>query len=216
MVNDNLGYLWIATEKYIFRANIESGNVDMFAENEGVNSTGYYIGAAATKDDGTIVFVGDEGVTYFQPKNIKKPDTMPDLQFTSVSVLNGKDSHGIEDRYDKFRSLADSVTKVVLSPDDILLKVEFAALEFGSPQSIEYAYRLICFDDRWQYLDSKNRAVTYTNLDSGGYILEVKSTNRYGLWNDKPQRMPILVTLPWWRTAWAVWYCSSTGCFLRI
>lgn len=204
VVNDSLGYLWIATEKYIFRANIESGNVEMFDENEGVNSTGYYIGATATKDDGTIVFVGDEGVTYFQPKDIKKSDTMPALQFTSISILNGRDSHSIEEKYDKFISLADSVIKVVLSPDDILLKVEFAALEFGSPQSIEYAYRLIGFDGRWQYLDSKNRAVTYTNLDSGSYILEVKSTNRYGLWNDKPQRMTILVTPPWWQTIWAI------------
>jgi len=204
VISDNVGNIWIATERYIFRANLDSGSVDMFDENEGVNSTGYYVGAAAAKNDGTIVFAGDEGVTYFRPEDIQKPDAMPRLQFTRIAIINGKDSHGLEEKYGTVKSLADSVSRVVLSPDDILLKIEFAALEFGSPQSIKYAYRLIGFDDRWQYLDSKNRAVTYTNLDPASYILEVKSTNRYGLWNDQPQRMQILVTPPWWQTTWAI------------
>ncbi|MFQ3207792.1 MAG: diguanylate cyclase (GGDEF)-like protein [Glaciecola sp.] len=204
VINDNKGNLWISTERYIFSVNLGSGLVERFDENEGVNSTGYYVGAAAVKDDGTIIFAGDEGVTYFHPDNIQKSDSMPVLEFTRVAILNSKVSHGLEAKYGMVSSLSDSLVKVVLSPKDILLKIEFAALEFGSPQSIKYAYRLIGFDERWQYLDSKNRAVTYTNLDPGSYILEVKSTNRYGSWNNKPQRMPIMVTPPWWQTTWAV------------
>jgi diguanylate cyclase (GGDEF)-like protein len=203
VVEDKNGVLWMSSEKYIYRANPETGDVDVFDENDGVNTAGYYIGAFAVKNDGTIFFVGDAGVTYFNPEKIKKSNTIPNLQFTRVAILNSEDSHGIEAKFGSVRNLADSVTKVVLSPDDILLSIEFAALEFGSPQSIEYAYRLIGFDDRWQYLDSKNRTVTYTNLDAGSYIFEVKSTNRYGIWSEKPQRMPIVVTPPWWRTTFA-------------
>nr|WP_297347834.1 ligand-binding sensor domain-containing diguanylate cyclase [uncultured Glaciecola sp.] len=204
VINDNKGNLWISTERYIFSVNLGSGLVERFDENEGVNSTGYYVGAAAVKDDGTIIFAGDEGVTYFHPDNIQKSDSMPVLEFTRVAILNSKVSHGLEAKYGMVSSLSDSLVKVVLSPKDILLKIEFAALEFGSPQSIKYAYRLIGFDERWQYLDSKNRAVTYTNLVPGSYILEVKSTNRYGSWNNKPQRLPIMVTPPWWQTTWAI------------
>jgi diguanylate cyclase (GGDEF)-like protein len=204
VVNDNKGNIWIPTERYIFRANLGSGQVERFDHNEGVNLTGYYVGAAAVKDDGTMVFAGEGGVTYFHPDDIQKSDSMPTLEFTRVGILNSQDSHGIDAKYGMVNSLSDSLVKVVLSPQDILLKIEFAALEFGSPQSIKYAYRLIGFDDRWQYLDSKNRAVTYTNLDPGSYILEVKSTNRYGAWNNKPQRMHITVTPPWWRTIWAI------------
>lgn len=204
VVDDKKGNIWVSTEKYIIRINLASGHLDTFDENDGVNKSGYYIGAHAVKSDGTIVFVGDEGVTHFRPEDIEKPDVMPDLQFTRVAILNSTDSHGVEEKFGIINNMADSVTKVVLSPDDILLSIEFAALEYGSPQSIQYAYRLIGFDDRWQYLDSKNRTVTYTNLDAGSYIFEVKSTNRYGIWNDKPQRMPIVVTPPWWQTMWAM------------
>ena len=204
VVNDNKGNIWIPTERYIFSVNLGSGQVQRFDHNEGVNSTGYYVGAAAVKDDGTMVFAGEAGVTYFHPDNIQKSDSMPTLEFTRVGILNSQDSHGIDAKYGMVNSLSDSLVKVVLSPQDILLKIEFAALEFASPQSIKYAYRLIGFDGRWQYLESKNRAVTYTNLDPGSYILEVKSTNRYGVWNNKPQRMHITVTPPWWRTIWAI------------
>ena len=204
VVEDDIGNIWMSSEKNIYRANKETGLVDVFDANDGANETGYYIGAHAIKSDGTIVFAGDQGVTYFHPDDINKPQSMPQLIFTRVAILDSDDSQGLEDKYGAITNEANAVTRISLSPDHILVNIEFSALEFGSPKSIEYAYRLIGFDDRWQYLDSKNRTVTYTNLDPGGYILEVKSTNRYGIWNDSPQRMPILVAPPWWQTTWAI------------
>ncbi|MFT5277569.1 MAG: diguanylate cyclase (GGDEF)-like protein [Glaciecola sp.] len=204
VVEDNIGNIWMSSEKDIYRGNKETGVVDIFDANGGANETGYYIGAYAIKSDGTILFAGDEGVTYFHPDNIIKPQSMPQLLFTRVAILNSDDSQGIEDKYGTVTNEANAVTRITLSPEHVLVNIEFAALEFGSPESIEYAYRLIGFDSRWQYLDSKNRTVTYTNLDPGSYILEVKSTNRYGIWNDSPQRMPILVAPPWWQTTWAI------------
>lgn len=203
VVNDEIGHLWIATESKIFRANLESGIVDSFDDNDGVNTTGYYIGSHAKKNDGTIVFVGDQGVTYFSPELVVKPLDLPNIQFTRVAILNENDSRGINEKFDIVANEEATVTRISLSPDDILVSIEFAAIEFGSPESIEYAYRLIGFDDRWQYVDSKNRTATYTNLSPGTYILEAKSTNRYGVWNDKPQRMTIQVLPPWWQTVWA-------------
>ncbi|MFQ3250101.1 MAG: diguanylate cyclase (GGDEF)-like protein [Glaciecola sp.] len=204
VVDDNNGFLWVSTSQFIFRVNLASESVEVFDENDGVNSNGYYIGAYAVKSDDTIIFVGDQGATYFHPEEINKPDSIPNLQFTRVAVLNSNDSHGIEEKFGSVKNIVDSVTKIILSPEDILISIEFAALEFGSPESIEYAYRLIGFDDRWQYLNSKNRTVTYTNLDPGSYIFEVKSTNRYGVWSDNPQRMPVLVTPPWYKTTLAI------------
>lgn len=203
VVNDEGGHLWIATESKIFRANLESGRVDAFDDNDGVNTTGYYIGSHAKKNDGTIVFVGDQGVTYFSPELVDKPIDLPNLHFTRIAILNENDSRGINEKFNIVADEEAAVTRISLSPDDILVSIEFAAIEFGSPESIEYAYRLIGFDDRWQYVDSKNRTATYTNLSPGTYILEAKSTNRYGVWNDKPQRMTIQVLPPWWQTVWA-------------
>lgn len=203
VVEDEGGNLWIPTESKILRANLESGRVDAFDDNDGVNSTGYYIGSYAKKNDGTIVFAGDQGVTYFSPELIEKPVDLPSIHFTRIAILNGNDSRGINEKFNIVPNEESTVTRISLSPDDILVSIEFAALEFGSPESIEYAYRLIGFDDRWQFVDSKNRTATYTNLSPGTYILEAKSTNRYGVWNDRPQRMTIQVLPPWWQTVWA-------------
>ncbi len=203
VVEDEGGNLWVPTESKIFRANLESGRVDAFDHNDGVNSTGYYIGSYAKKNDGTVVFAGDRGVTYFSPELIEKPEDLPRIHFTRIAILNENDSRGINEKFNIVPNEESTVTRITLTPDDILVSIEFAAIEFGSPESIEYAYRLIGFDDRWQYVDSKNRTATYTNLRPGTYILEAKSTNRYGVWNDKPQRMTIQVLPPWWQTVWA-------------
>lgn len=203
LVKDEDEHLWIATESNIFRANLASGRVDAFDDNDGVNTTGYYIGSHAKKSDGTIVFVGAQGVTHFLPERIEKNTSFPLIQFTRIAILNEKDSRGIKEKFNIVQNEDNAITRISLLPDDILVSIEFAALEFGSPNSIEYAYRLIGFDDRWQYVNSNSRIATYTNLKPGTYILEAKSTNRYGVWNDKPKRMSIEVFPPWWQTVWA-------------
>ena len=196
VVEDEDGVLWISTERGIARGNLETQELDYFDQNDGTNESGYYIGASAVNSDGEILFAGDQGLTYFYPESISKNQEMPALQITKISKLSSDDNYGASESLDQ----DNSYTKVVLRPEDLLLTIDFAALEYGSPESIEYAYRLLGFDSRWQYLDSRNRTITYTNLDPGNYQLEIKSTNRYGLWSNNPRFVDIQVLPPWWRT----------------
>lgn len=200
VVEDKKGLLWISTETGIARGDLKTQQLDYFGHNDGTNESGYYIGASAVNSDGKILFVGDQGLTYFYPESISKNEEMPSLEITKIGKLSSEDNYGASVSSNEYSSF----DNVILHPEDLLLSIDFAALEYGSPESIEYAYRLIGFDDRWQNLDSRNRTITYTNLDPGSYQLEIKSTNRYGLWSDKPRVLEIDVLPPWWQTPIAI------------
>ncbi|MBF7072384.1 diguanylate cyclase [Glaciecola sp. MH2013] len=200
VVKDRSDKLWISTEGGIAKGDMSTGELAYFDETDGTNASGYYIGAAVSLSDGSIYFAGDQGITYFYPQDIVKNVTMPLLQITHARSLRLEDKTGAQ----RSLSQASKTGRITLDSKDIMLAVDFAALEYGSPDTIEYAYRLLGFDEGWQYLDSRNRTITYTNLDAGEYSLEIKSTNRYGVWNPEAVTLAIDVKPPWWKAPWAL------------
>lgn len=85
---------------------------------------------------------------------------------------------------------------------DSVFTLEFAALHFADPQSNRFAYRLLGFDRDWTETDASKRFATYTNLDPGPYVFEVRAANKDGLWNDTPARLRIVIATPFWMTWW--------------
>ena len=93
--------------------------------------------------------------------------------------------------------------EITLSYKQNVFSFQFAALEFISPQKIQYAYKMDGFDKDWVQSGSR-RFVTYTNLNPGEYIFKVKSTNSDGIWNNNTSELKVIITPPWWQTTWAI------------
>jgi len=91
------------------------------------------------------------------------------------------------------------VTSVQNSSDKRGLKVEFAALDYSSPEHNRYAYRLVGFDQDWIPTDPNVRLASYTNLPPGNYTLELRGSNRDGRWSE-PLRMPVVIEAAWYQT----------------
>ena len=74
---------------------------------------------------------------------------------------------------------------------------QFASLDYNAPEENEYAYYLEGFDEDWIY-SGKRRFVTYTNLDPGEYVFQVKATNSDGLWSEQIAKVFIVINPPFW------------------
>ncbi|HEY0976562.1 MAG TPA: ATP-binding protein, partial [Flavobacteriales bacterium] len=83
-----------------------------------------------------------------------------------------------------------------------MITFEFATLEFASPSSHQYQYKLDGFDPDWISSGTEHSAV-YTNLDPGTYTFRVRGDNRDGIWDTKGTSFKLIVLPPWWRTWWA-------------
>jgi signal transduction histidine kinase len=78
---------------------------------------------------------------------------------------------------------------------------ELAALHYGTPQEIRYAYIMEGFDTSWNYIGNR-RFATYTNLPPGDYTFRATGTNSDGVWSDRSTTININVPYPFWQTWW--------------
>jgi ligand-binding sensor domain-containing protein/signal transduction histidine kinase len=88
--------------------------------------------------------------------------------------------------------------------------VEFAALDYSSPQNNRYAWRLAGYDQDWIESDAEHRQAVYTNLPPGEYQLHLRGSNRIGLWSENV--LPIQVLPAWYQSWWfRVLFCVLLG-----
>jgi signal transduction histidine kinase/DNA-binding NarL/FixJ family response regulator len=80
--------------------------------------------------------------------------------------------------------------------------VEFAALNLYSPDKTQYAYKLEGLHNEWINLQ-KERKISFTNLDPGGYTLKIRYTGLDGKWITSQSHLKIEILPPWWKTIWA-------------
>ncbi len=91
---------------------------------------------------------------------------------------------------------------MTLTHKQSVFSLGFSALDFRAPEKNQYAYKLIGFDEDWNFIGNK-RTATYTNLDPGQYIFRVKASNNENLWNETGRSLTITILPPPWRTWWA-------------
>ena len=82
------------------------------------------------------------------------------------------------------------------------LTFSFSAPEFFFPERIEYAYQLSSAENTWQYSNSFNRKITYTQLSPGKYIFRLKAQILGGNWQDDPVEYTIIINPAFWQTWW--------------
>lgn len=76
-------------------------------------------------------------------------------------------------------------------------------MSFISPEKNEYAYKLESSNkDEWHIIGSQHY-INLTNLNSGTYLLKIKTSNGGGEWNPNIKTLKITILPPWWKTWWA-------------
>ena len=141
-----------------------------------------------------LVYVGGQGVlAFFHPDSLRCNMNAPSVVLTSFRVFE-KDLPLVRDI-----SVLDTV---ILAHSDNYFSFSFSALDYTNPARNRYAYRLEGVDRDWVQ-SGYRRFASYTNLDPGIYVLKVRGSNNNGIWNLTGRLLTIIITPPWWRTAWA-------------
>ena len=138
--------------------------------------------------DGRWLFGLMDGAFITTMQQMTANSATPALVFSCVSVQGGNSDYAVE--------MADSV---ILQPHERSLTVRFAALDFSAPERINYAFRLAA-DEQWNYI-GHDRSATLLDLAPGTYVLEVRSTNADGEWQDNIHRLCIVVLPTFWESS---------------
>jgi ligand-binding sensor domain-containing protein/signal transduction histidine kinase len=190
---DSSGRLWVGTNRGLSRLDPATSEVQNFDLTTGLRSLQFRIGASLRTRRGGLLFGSSDGFYDFNPEALTPDTAAPPLVLTSMRVL---------DRTVSLTRAPSRIDRVALTHRDKVVSLEFAALDHTLPRRNQYAYRMEGLSDAWIPLGG-SREVTFTGLDPGRYLFQLKASNSHGVWSESPgAALEIVIQPPWWRTWW--------------
>ncbi|MCP4994989.1 MAG: histidine kinase, partial [Gammaproteobacteria bacterium] len=199
VLEDDDGHLWLSTRGGgLSKFDPRRETFKSYVVADGLQSDDFH-NAAYRRHNGELMFGGLNGLNIFHPDRIKDNEHIPAVVLTGFELFNAPVEIGPDS---VLKATINESEEIVLSYDQSVFSLEFAALSYLVPEKNQYEYKLEGFDDDWRRVDSSRRSATYTNLDPGKYTFKVRGSNNDGLWNEAGKSLRITITPPWWETPW--------------
>lgn len=187
---DNAGNVWIAEENVIIRYNPATREELFFNENLGLDITALRAGFDYDRFD-RVYLRSSNGITWFIPSETTHAgEERFEVRFTNLRIFN-HDTH------------VNPNNKIVLKPRENFFSLTFSALYYNNPSAVHYRYRLKGFSDDW-ILNGNNNTISFANLPSGQYELEVQATVNSYKWQSNYASLRLEVLPPFWQTWWFI------------
>ncbi len=206
IVEDEAGYLWIATIFGVSKFDPTKNEFINFNKDNGFPIQEISRYSFTLLGNGHIAVGGNNGFTIFNPLEIKFDTFKPPVLITDFRLFDSNHA----DNPIKAGLLMRNKKPVELKYNQSNFIIEFTALNYIFPKNIQYAYKLDGFDTKWNYVGNQ-RTATYTNLNAGNYLFRVKASNNDESWSEGQNTLSIIVHPPLWKTWWAyTLYIAST------
>lgn len=197
LLEDARGDIWASTDDGLAVIDATTLAARALQRPQGVGILTYWTNSGAVTATGELLFGGQGGVSVVRPERLVPWTLRPPVVVTEARVGASRLPSG------RFGPVAGQVARLDVPSDVRGLWVEYSALDFSAPELNHYAYRLQGFDTDWIQTDSTRRLASYTNLPPGDYTLQLRGSNRDGVWSDPPLAIPVRVLPAWYQTLWS-------------
>lgn len=194
LLEDRFGNIWASTDNGIAVIDGRSFEIRTLQFPQGVGVRTFFTSAGAATAEGEMLFGGEGGLVVVQPGRVIHWDYRPPIVITGVRV--GSRSLPVGPFNQGLNSLP-----LEIAPDSRRLRVEFSSLDYSATELNRYAYRLKGFDPDWIPAEALSRAATYTNVPPGKYTLQLRGSNRDGVWSP-PLELSVRVLPAWYESLW--------------
>ena len=189
---DDEGNIWLATSGGLTRFNYDTGDSRNFTVDDGLQSNDFNFGASHRDSAGRLYFGGTSGLNIFDPSEIQVNTEPPRISLTRVAL--GNEPVWFDRPYSELE-------KIELEPDDYLLGLSFAVMDFRAPHRNRYRYQMVGLDQHWVDLGNRS-SIDFSKLPMGEYVLRVQGANPDGIWSPEGIVLDIVVHPPLYFT----WY----------
>ena len=197
---DLQGNLWVSTMNGLCRYDRTVGAFTNYFDSDGTGGNQYCDRSSCRLPDGTLVFGGTHGLTWFNPLDLQHKRNVP-LVFEDLKIHNTLEKELVRK------------PNVTIRDDQNGFSITYAALDYSEYTRPRYSYMMEGFDRYWIEAGMVNEA-NYANLPPGRYRFRV-------MVQDDPsseQSLDIRVLPPWYRTWWArvLFYLATLGLILLV
>ena len=200
ILEDGSGRLWISSNAGLTRYDPVTGVIRSYDTSDGLQSLEFNRGARFMNQRGEMFFGGVNGFNAFHPQEIRDNPYRPPVVITDMRIFNESVPVGPDSLLQKPIHQSD---RIKLSRQDTVFSFELAALHYGAPDEVQYAYLMEGFDKAWNYVDNR-RYATYTNLPPGNYTFRAVGSNSDGVWNEEGVSLEVVMPRPFWQSAWFI------------
>ena len=184
---DAKGNLWMSTAQGIWCYDSKAKSFFSFEKGNGLLTKEYLAGVVGSTSDGVICYGNSEGLTYFQPSEVKDYNEKTSAIYLSGVLLDGKMAPFIGDNL----SVPSDFKSIVLS---------FSQLDYQSVGNIVFQYRIN--GGKWISNAAGDNSFNFTGLSYGHYRIEVR-TYCNGKYSTYKKVINLDVLAPWFLTVWA-------------
>jgi signal transduction histidine kinase/ligand-binding sensor domain-containing protein len=190
LLSDQNNNIWINTNKGISKFNPKTEKFLNYTKSDGLHFNEFNLNSFYKNNSGEFFFGTPIGMVIFNPNDIKATDYYPPIIISAIDV-NYKNENQ--------RLLSNQIE---LYPEDKVITIHFAGLNFSDSPKIKYKYQLKGYDDDW--VETNELKANYTSLPDGEFTFLVNVTNQDGVWNETPKEITVIVHPPIYKTWWFV------------
>ncbi len=210
MVEDADNNLWIATDRGIIKVKTDSDgkrmvfDIKVYPTQNGFLHRQFNFRSIFMDSQGNLYVGSQEGVNVL-PKGTKDPVKAPaEVLFSGISFFDkyievGESYNGVvllQQQLNEVRALS-------LSHEDNSFTVLLGTSNPFPAFPCRFMYRLKGVTDKWQTTAPGIGEITYSNLPSGNYTLQVQVVDRDGKKMGEVAEMKIHILPPFYQTTWA-------------
>ncbi|MBT1701367.1 hypothetical protein KK083_31025 [Fulvivirgaceae bacterium PWU4] len=195
IVEDRSGILWLSTNLGLSAFDPRRAQFRNFDFFDGLQSNEFNTGAYFGSPGGKMYFGGVNGLSFFDPAEVLKPDVVPPVLRTSITI-NGKPLAFKESDSLKNVLFTSAVTSGWKEND---VGVTFTAIDFRYPQKHHFQYAVK--DTTWYDIGNR-RSLELINLPSGLHELKIRTGRPGGNWSRGEVLLTIDIIPPLWERPW--------------
>jgi signal transduction histidine kinase/ligand-binding sensor domain-containing protein/CheY-like chemotaxis protein len=193
---DRSGHLWISNPGGISRLDTTKREVANFFFYEAESHNSYSMASIFTIE-GKMYFGQRGSFVLFNPDSIDVRMNKRRLLITDFNLNN----NNVVPIRNSIQRNGDTIGRIFLSYKQSSFSLNFAALNFVSPESNLYHYELVPFQEEWTFAGN-NTTASYTNIPPGTYNFKVRAFSQAGLVSDTNTDVIIVIEPPFWKTWW--------------
>ncbi|MFT3980101.1 MAG: histidine kinase [Ferruginibacter sp.] len=185
---DNNNNVWIKTSNGISFLKTTANSFVNFYKEDGLPQNA--LEGTINKDSSGMIYFGDAAlVLTVNPNEVPYNDNIPPVIITDA-LADGTQTPILFDK--------NNHKYIVTQSGNSSVSIQFAVLNFTSPQYNKYYYKLDTEDKNWH--ESDRGIASYINLPPGSYLLRVKGSNNSGIMNEEGDFIRIEVKPLWYQT----------------
>lgn len=207
--NENI---WLSTSHGISMISFDQHQpkIKNFFKSDGTLGDQYHEKAGCRGSNDMLFFAGNHGITFFNPADIKPCTQAPAINIEDLKIFNKSIRPG--QKGSPLQKDIQLTRQITLNHQQTTISIDYAGIDFVSPQKLTYKYKLEGFEDQWNYVGTFRRAA-YSNIPAGRYTFRVCAINGDGVESTRPASLEIIVKpAPWftWQ-AWLIYTLCAIG-----